>query len=84
MQGVVPRDLLSHYLGMMDPSCAVTVDTDVTRQCAYSLPAVAFTLGRQNWSALRSLYLALSADVQVRELPEWLYYCFSSGIYVSI
>jgi len=62
---VVPRDLLSHYLGMLDPSCALTVDHEVTRHCAYNLPAVAFTLGRRHWPALRNLYRALAVDCQV-------------------
>ena len=62
---MVPRDLLSHYLSMLDPSCALTVDHEVTRHCAYNLPAVAFTLGRRHWPALRNLYRALAVDCQV-------------------
>lgn len=65
LQDVVPSDLLEQYLSMMDPSCAQKVDSEITRHCAYSLPAVAYTLGRKNWSSLKNLYRTLATDVQV-------------------
>lgn len=64
-QSVVPHDLLDQYLRMLDPSCAMAVDNEVTRHCAYSLPAVAYTLGRQHWPTLKSLFYALANDIQV-------------------
>lgn len=68
----MPRDLLEQYLSMMDPSCAQKVDGEITRHCAYSLPAVAYTLGRRNWPSLKNLYTTLAADVQVsRSDPIW-------------
>ncbi len=50
---------------MTDPARAQTVDTDIARHCAYSLPAVAFTLGRKYWPCLKQLYETLAADMQV-------------------
>merc|ERR1712142_1288764 len=40
-QSIVPQLLI-------DPSRAQTVDNDIARHCAFSLPAVALTLGRTN------------------------------------
>ena len=62
---MIPADLLDQYLSMMEPSCALTVDNEVTRHCAYSLPAVALTLGRSNWLLLQQLFFALANDAQV-------------------
>ncbi|XP_055955388.1 serine/threonine-protein phosphatase 4 regulatory subunit 1-like isoform X3 [Patella vulgata] len=63
-QDIVPQSLLENYLGMVDPSRAQTVDTEITRHCAYNLPAVAYTLGRNNWHVIRNLYEILTQDVQ--------------------
>lgn len=63
-QDIVPQSLLESYLGMVDPSRAQTVDTEITRHCAYNLPAVAYTLGRQNWHCIKLLYETLAADMQ--------------------
>lgn len=40
------------------------MDTDISRHCAYSLPAVALTLGRSNWPLLRQTYCSLASDMQ--------------------
>jgi len=51
---------------MVDPSLVQTVDSDVVYQCAYSLPAVAFTLGRHNWqTCLSQLFHTLASSLQV-------------------
>ncbi|BFZ19203.1 hypothetical protein BsWGS_22242 [Bradybaena similaris] len=63
-QNIVPQLLLENYLGMVDPSRAQTVDGEITKHCAYNLPAVAFTLGRQNWHCIRNLYETLAQDMQ--------------------
>lgn len=59
---------------MTDPSRAQTVDTEIAKHCAYSLPGVALTLGRQNWHCLRETYETLASDMQVskavKELAE--------------
>ncbi|KAG8430681.1 hypothetical protein GDO86_020165 [Hymenochirus boettgeri] len=49
---------------MTDPVRAQTVDMEITKHCAYSLPGVALTLGRQNWHCLKNTYETLAADVQ--------------------
>ncbi|XP_040292419.1 serine/threonine-protein phosphatase 4 regulatory subunit 1-like [Bufo bufo] len=64
VQDVVPQSLLDQYLSMTDPVRAQTVDTEITKHCAYSLPGVALTLGRQNWHFLKDTYETLAADVQ--------------------
>ncbi|XP_018429729.1 PREDICTED: serine/threonine-protein phosphatase 4 regulatory subunit 1-like [Nanorana parkeri] len=64
VQDVVPQLLLDQYLSMTDPVRAQTVDTEITKHCAYSLPGVALTLGRQNWHFLKDTYETLAADVQ--------------------
>jgi len=50
---------------MTDPARAQTVDSEIAKHCAYSLPAVAYTLGRKYWPCLRELYETLAADMQV-------------------
>lgn len=64
IQDVVPQALLDQYLSMTDPSRAQTVDTEIAKHCAYSIPGVALTLGRQNWHCLRDTYETLAADMQ--------------------
>ncbi len=50
---------------MTDPSRAQTVDMEIARHCAFSLPGVALTLGRQNWHCLHHTYETLASDMQV-------------------
>uniref|UniRef100_A0A8C6Y1I3 Protein phosphatase 4 regulatory subunit 1 n=1 Tax=Naja naja TaxID=35670 RepID=A0A8C6Y1I3_NAJNA len=65
IQDVVPQALLDQYLSMTDPSRAQTVDTEIAKHCAYSLPGVALTLGRQNWHCLKDTYETLASDMQL-------------------
>jgi serine/threonine-protein phosphatase 4 regulatory subunit 1 len=46
MEDVIPQGLLDQYLSMTNPSLADTVDTEIAKPCAYSLPGVALILGR--------------------------------------
>ncbi|OBS74069.1 hypothetical protein A6R68_15397, partial [Neotoma lepida] len=46
---------------MTDPLLS-TVDTEITKHWAYSLPGVALTLSRQNWHHLREIYQSLASD----------------------
>merc|ERR1712106_672110 len=62
--GIVPQLLIDHYVSMIDPSRAQTVDNDIARHCAFSLPAVALTLGRTNWPLLKETYETLANDMQ--------------------
>ncbi|XP_044909384.1 serine/threonine-protein phosphatase 4 regulatory subunit 1-like isoform X7 [Felis catus] len=61
---VIPQPLLDQYVSMTDPARAQTVDTDIAKHCAYSLPGVALTLGRRNWHCLKDTYETLASDVQ--------------------
>uniref|UniRef100_A0A8C1HP39 Phosphatase 2A Regulatory Subunit A helical domain-containing protein n=1 Tax=Cyprinus carpio carpio TaxID=630221 RepID=A0A8C1HP39_CYPCA len=61
---VIPQQLLDQYLSMTDPTRAQTVDTEIAKHCAFSLPGVALTLGRQNWHCLKDTYETLATDVQ--------------------
>merc|ERR1712038_173810 len=64
LQSIVPQLLVDHYVSMIDPSRAQTVDNEIARHCAFSLPAVALTLGRSNWPLLKDTYEALASDMQ--------------------
>ncbi|XP_045836971.1 serine/threonine-protein phosphatase 4 regulatory subunit 1-like isoform X1 [Meles meles] len=64
LQDIIPQPLLDQYVSMTDPARAQTVDIDIAKHCAYSLPGVALTLGRQNWHCLRDTYETLASDVQ--------------------
>ncbi|XP_054840611.1 serine/threonine-protein phosphatase 4 regulatory subunit 1 isoform X2 [Eublepharis macularius] len=64
IQDIVPQALLDQYLSMTDPSRAQTVDTEIAKHCAYSLPGVALALGRQNWHCLKDTYETLASDMQ--------------------
>ncbi|XP_049726020.1 serine/threonine-protein phosphatase 4 regulatory subunit 1-like isoform X3 [Elephas maximus indicus] len=63
-QDIIPQPLLDQYVSMTDPARAQTVDTDIAKHCAYSLPGVALALGRQNWHCLKDTYETLASDVQ--------------------
>ncbi|KAM9536981.1 serine/threonine-protein phosphatase 4 regulatory subunit 1-like isoform 2-T2 [Salvelinus alpinus] len=63
-QNVIPQQLLDQYLSMTDPARAQTVDTEIAKHCAFSLPGVALTLGQQNWHCLKDTYETLATDVQ--------------------
>uniref|UniRef100_A0A8C9SR94 Serine/threonine-protein phosphatase 4 regulatory subunit 1-like n=1 Tax=Scleropages formosus TaxID=113540 RepID=A0A8C9SR94_SCLFO len=63
-ENVIPQQLLDQYLSMTDPARAQTVDTEIAKHCAFSLPGVALTLGRQNWHCLKDTYETLATDVQ--------------------
>ena len=78
LQRMIPAALLEHYLSMTDPSRAQTVDTEITKHCAFSLPAVAFTLGRENWPCLKELYETLAADMQVHNASIQSFSLFSA------
>ncbi|KAM6927966.1 serine/threonine-protein phosphatase 4 regulatory subunit 1 [Xenentodon cancila] len=64
IQNVIPQQLLDQYLSMTDPARAQSVDTEIAKHCAFSLPGVALTLGRQNWHCLKDTYETLASDVQ--------------------
>uniref|UniRef100_A0A915Q2K0 Serine/threonine-protein phosphatase 4 regulatory subunit 1 n=1 Tax=Setaria digitata TaxID=48799 RepID=A0A915Q2K0_9BILA len=63
-QMVVPQALLDSFVHMVSP-CENT-DGEINRQCAHSFPAVAFTLGRNNWPCIMGTYKQLASDMQWR------------------
>jgi len=64
LQSIVPQLLVDHFVSMTDPSRAQTVDSEIIHHCAFSLPAVALTLGRNNWPLIRETYDLLASDMQ--------------------
>ncbi|KAF4521346.1 hypothetical protein B566_EDAN006934, partial [Ephemera danica] len=62
-QGIVPPVLISHFVSMATPT-ARTVDSEISHHCAFSLPAVVLTLGRENWPLLKKTYQNLAGDMQ--------------------
>uniref|UniRef100_A0A1L8DL54 Protein phosphatase 4 regulatory subunit 1 n=1 Tax=Nyssomyia neivai TaxID=330878 RepID=A0A1L8DL54_9DIPT len=59
-QDILPPDLLQNFI-----SKANSDETDVSIACAYSFPAVALTLGRQNWHLLHRTLQKLCANQKV-------------------
>jgi hypothetical protein len=64
-QDIVPQQLIDHFVSMTHPSQAQKTDNEIAHHCAFSLPAVALTLGRDNWILLKDAYDALASDMQV-------------------
>lgn len=69
IQNVVPQPLIEHFISMTDSDLLLTVDAEMTYYCAYSLPAVALTLGSENWHILKGTvdYLASDLHYKVRK-----------------
>ncbi|XP_067128525.1 serine/threonine-protein phosphatase 4 regulatory subunit 1-like isoform X2 [Centruroides vittatus] len=63
-QDVIPCELLQHYLSMTNSPQVQALDPEITHHCAYSLPAVAFTLGKKYWPCLKETFEALASDMQ--------------------
>jgi len=63
-QDIVPQPLIDHFVSMSDPSNASNTDIDLAHHCAFSLPAVALTLGPRHWDLLRDTYTLLASDRQ--------------------
>lgn len=51
---------------MADPNQAVNIDNEMTYHCAFSLPAVALTLGSNNWHLLKNTVDCLADDMQYK------------------
>lgn len=66
LQDIIPQALLDQFLSMVEPSRAQSIESDISRHCAFNLPAVAFTIGRKHWPLIKPTYLALANDMQVR------------------
>ena len=59
------------YLSMTEQVKAQVVDTDLPYYCAYSLPGVALTLGREHWALLKPTFDLLTGNMQVIHTLEW-------------
>lgn len=65
-QNIVPQELIDHFVSLSDPIQGNCVDNRfLVYQIAYSLPAVAQTLGKENWSLLKNVFERLAADKTV-------------------
>ncbi|XP_018571086.1 serine/threonine-protein phosphatase 4 regulatory subunit 1 isoform X2 [Anoplophora glabripennis] len=65
-QDIVPQLLIDHFISMTDPNQAINIDNEVTYHCAFSLPAVALTLGSNNWHLLKNTVDCLAGDMQYK------------------
>lgn len=64
-QDIVPQQLIDHFVSMTHPSQAKKTDYEIVHYCAFSLPAVALTLGRDNWVLLKDAHETLASHMQV-------------------
>lgn len=62
----VPRILIDHFTSMTDLSLTQGPENELAYHCAYSLPAVALTLGKRNWHLLKPTVESLAADMQYK------------------
>lgn len=65
-QHIVPQLLIDHFVSMTDPNLAQNTDNEMAYHCAYSLPAVALTLGSKNWYLLKDTVEVLAANMQYK------------------
>uniref|UniRef100_A0A0N5AAY6 DUF3730 domain-containing protein n=1 Tax=Syphacia muris TaxID=451379 RepID=A0A0N5AAY6_9BILA len=59
---IIPKDLLDTYRRVVFNCC--TNESDISQHCAYNFPAVAYTLGRDNWLHIKDTYIQLVSDGQ--------------------
>ena len=66
-QTIVPQFLIDFFVSMADPR-AISIGNEISHHCAFSFPAVALTLGRENWPLLKQAYeeLADAREYRVR------------------
>ena len=50
---------------MTEENKAKTIDGELPRHCAYTIPGVVLALGAEHWSLLKDTYELLSTDMQV-------------------
>jgi len=65
-QHIVPQLLIDHFVSMTNPNLAQNTDNEMAYHCAYSLPAVALTLGSKNWHLLKDTVEVLAANMQYK------------------
>ena len=50
---------------MTEPTKAQTIDTELPRHCAFTLPGVILALGKDNWHCVKDTFEMLASDMQV-------------------
>lgn len=60
-QEIVPQELINYYVSMADSEQCVDMGAEIPHHCAFSFPAVALTLGKENWHYLKKAYQSLSS-----------------------
>lgn len=65
-QHIVPQLLIDHFISMTDPNTAQCADDNIIYHCAYSLPAVALTLGSSNFHLLKGTVKSLAENMQYK------------------
>ncbi|KAG7189512.1 hypothetical protein KM043_017203 [Ampulex compressa] len=63
-QEIVPRELVDYFLSMAEPEECSEMTAEFPHYCAFSFPAVALTLGRENWPYLKKAYQSLAGAAQ--------------------
>ncbi|VDN58086.1 unnamed protein product [Dracunculus medinensis] len=58
----IPKELIESYVKIAS-SCS---SIDISYLCAHNFPAIAYTIGRENWPHIKEAYIHLSTDVQCR------------------
>ncbi|XP_043493871.1 serine/threonine-protein phosphatase 4 regulatory subunit 1-like isoform X2 [Polistes fuscatus] len=61
-QDIVPQDLVDYFVSMAEPE--LCEEGEIPYHCAFSFPAVAFTLGKANWPYLKKAYQSLAGAKQ--------------------
>ncbi|KAI4493300.1 hypothetical protein M0802_009468 [Mischocyttarus mexicanus] len=61
-QNIVPQELVDYFVSMAEPE--LCEEGEIPYHCAFSFPAVAFTLGKTNWGYLRKAYQSLAGAKQ--------------------
>lgn len=67
-QHIVPQSLIDYFVSMTNPDLSQNLDKEMAYHCAYSLPAVALTLGSENFHLLKDTIetLAYNGGFKVR------------------
>ncbi|XP_049819805.1 serine/threonine-protein phosphatase 4 regulatory subunit 1-like isoform X3 [Aethina tumida] len=65
-QTIVPQELVDYFVRMTDQNMVMCLDQALTSHCAYSLPAVALTLGTDNWKLLKKTVEILATDMHYK------------------
>lgn len=71
-QDIVPSGILMKYFEALMPKSSVDPD-ELNAACAFSFPAVTYTLGRKYWPCLRSTFERVTRNVQ--SFSEWRNRC---------